>query len=190
MSRSKVVVAVVVGLGALSAPAAAAASSNSPAWPYVVTRAVGSVAWQYNAPGGGGTDSMRFQGRPRANGVLTGWATYTDQNSQGCGPVTRTKNQNYGGPSFSVQGDYVVVTWNLPLPNQSLCQGATVGSIAQQLHGKWFSTKLPLAHTTCEALSVTMGGHETLSQGGMTGTLSYKTTLTLTRLPTTITVSL
>ena len=189
MSRSKVVV-VVVGLTGLSAPAAAAASSNSPAWPYVVTRATGSVAWHYNGPGGGGTDSVRFQGRPRPNGVLSGWATYTDQNSHGCGPVTRTKIQNYRRPSFSVQGDYVVVTWNLPLPNQSFCHGATVGTIAQQLRGKLFSTRLRLAHTTCEALSVTLGGNGTLSQGGMTGTLSYKTTLTLTRLPTTITVSL
>jgi hypothetical protein len=115
--------------------------------------------------------------------MLHGQATYLDQNTRGCGPVTYTRIQNFGRPSFAVQGSYVVVRWNLPLPNQSACNGAAASSVAQPL-GRVVSEKLPISRFTCPAVSLRLSGATTLSQGGTTGTLDYQTTIVLTRVIT------
>ncbi len=184
--------AVAVALVALGAPTAASAATGSPAWPYHVVSATGSVAWQYAGPSGRGLDAVTFQGRiRRANGMLHGRATYTDQNSQGCGPVRHTRTKNFPRPTFSVQGAYVVVSWNVPLPNDSYCNGATSSSIANQVPA-WgvFSERLPLSRFACFADSLKLGGQETISQAGTTGTLVYQGTVILARPPGPITVSL
>jgi hypothetical protein len=117
-------------------------------------------------------------------------ATYTNQNSRGCGPVTRTKIRIYRSPSFSVQGGYVVVTWSLPLPKQSYCRDAGVSAVARQVQGTLFSEKLPLARFTCATVALELDGQAKLSQAGTTGTLVYQASMTLTRTGGAITISL
>jgi hypothetical protein len=181
MSGRRLSVAVVVGLVGLTAPAGAAAAANSP-WSYFVTSASGSAAWHYSGPNGGGLDSVTFQARPRRlSSLLRGSATYTDKSTEGCGPVTKTKRQNYSAPSFSVQGNQVEVTWRFPLPSRSYCDGAAASNMAQQLQGSLLFAKVPLSRFNCNTLSVVLAGAARLSQGGITGTLSYQATVVLQR---------
>ena len=179
--RFRIAFAVALGLVGLSVPASASAASTSGGWSYVVRSANGTVAWQYSGPGGSGADSVTFNGGPRrTTGMLHGRATYVDQNTRGCGPIRQTRIQNFGRPSFAVEGRYVVVTWSLPLPNQSFCDGAVASSIAQSL-GRVVSQKIPLSRFTCPSVSLRLSGATSLSEGGTTGTLGYQTTVVLTR---------
>ena len=173
--------AVVAGLVGLSAPGSAAAATNSP-WSYFVTSARGSAAWRYSGPNEAGLDSVTFQARPRGvSRLLRGSATYSDTSSHGCGPVTMTRRQNYSAPSFSVQGNQVQVTWRFPLPSRSYCDGAAASNMAQQLQGSLLFAKVPLSRFNCNTLSVVLAGQARLSQGGITGTLSYRATVVLQR---------
>ena len=181
MTGSRLAVVITVGLVGLSAPAVAGAASSDSAWTYSVTSAAGSVAWRY----AGGVDSVAFQGHPRANGILRGAAKYSESNSRGCG-VSHTRILSYRGPSFSVQGDYVVVTWNLPLPTQSACHGVTIATVTRQLRGSVASQKIPLSHFTCDTMSLELRGALTLAQGA----LRYDVTVMLNRPTPAITVSL
>lgn len=179
MTGFRLAFAVAVGLVGLSATTGVAAASSTGGWSYVLSSATGSVAWQYSGPSGSGNESMTFRGRAR-RGTLHGQATYVDQNTRGCGPVTHTRIANFRRPSFSVEGAYVVVTWSLPLPHQSYCNDPVATSAAQP-QVTLISQTIPLSRFTCAAVSLRLVGEATIPEGRATGTLNYQTTVVLRR---------
>lgn len=180
MIRRWLPAAVAVGLVVLSAPAGAAAAG--PTWPYVVQSASGSAVWRYIDAGGGGVDSVSFRGHVRsASGLLHLTTTYMGRNSQGCGPRSKVTSWTGQAPSFSLDGSYVVVTWRFPLPKLSYCHGPGAGGAAALLQVGRFSQKLPLSRFTCPAVSLKLIGQASVPLGRTFGTLSYQTTIVLTR---------
>jgi hypothetical protein len=130
---------------------------------------------------------VAFKGRVRpgvpiatASSVLQGKATYTDQNSSGCGPVTHAMSRHYQGPNFSLQQSLVVVNWNFPLPNQSYCSdpmGTSVPRLLQSL----MSQRIPSERFTCARMLLNLSGQGQLQQGGTLGTLSYRAAVIIKR---------
>jgi hypothetical protein len=144
--------------------------------------------WQYSGPAGSGVDKVNFKGRVRrgapmasASSVLHGRATYTSQNSQGCGPVTSTRTQFYRGPRFSIQGSFVFASWNFPLPNQSYCSDPIGSKGLRMLQGMMLQ-KLPASEFTCARMTLSLGGQSQLTQGGTTGRLTYHATVIIKRI--------
>jgi len=188
MTGCRLSIAIAVGLFGLSAPAGAAAASNTAALPYVVTSVNGSATWQYSGPRGAGMDSVTFQGLARRvrtaaglSSVLRGRTTYRQQGPRGCGPMSQTRSQNFQIPRFSVQQPFVVVRWRFPLPNLSQCYGARGTRVAHLLQGL-LSAKDPLSRFTCNRVALQLRGRARMPMGSTTYTLTYKATVIMTRL--------
>jgi hypothetical protein len=173
----------------LIVPATAGAVGTGAGWRYVISGASGSVVWRYSGPGPAGVDTLTFQGRPR-RGMLHGSTTYTDQNSQGCGPVTHTRTQSYQAPKFSVQGSFVLVTWRFPLPSHSYCNAAAASLVSQQLQVGTLTQTIPLSRFNCPGLALNLGGQARLSQGWTTGTLTIQARVFLKQTTVPITLNL
>ncbi len=189
MSRRRLSIVVAVGLMGLSVPAAASAASNGAGWRYVVSGASGSAVWRYSGPSGDGLDTATFLGRPR-RGKLHASVTYTDQNAQGCGPVSHSKTQNYQLPKFSIQGSVVLVSWRFPLPSHSYCNASAASNVARQAQGGLVSQKIPLSRFTCTGLALDLSGQARLSQGWTTGTLTFHARILLRRTTIPLTLNL
>ena len=189
LTRFRLPVAIAVGLVAFSAAAGAAEAAAAP-WTYVVTGVSGSATWQYRTWNGSGADSVKFHGSlrrgsagkaSRAASALSGTATYTDQNSRGCGPVASTRTMSFGdGLGFVVQSPNVDVTWDLPLPGQSRCYIARLTHFGTTLRQDGFlSEQMPLARFACPAVVFTLRGHVRYAGRGAIGSLTFKATVTL-----------
>ncbi len=184
MTRFRLSLAVATALVALCACASAAEAAAS-SWPYVVTSVSGSATWQYQMWNGAGRDSVKFQGhllRGQAASALRGTATYTDQNSHRCGPVTSTRKMSFGDPlAFAIEsGNYVDVTWNLPLPGESRCYTSRLTHVGALFRRDGFlSEKVPLAKFDCPTPVLSLQGRVRYSANGTIGWLTYKATVTL-----------
>jgi hypothetical protein len=184
MIGRRLLVTVAIGLIALSLSAASAAASG---WRYVVTSVNGTATWQYSGLTRSGIDTVAFRGRVRpgaplatASSLLRGRITYTDQNSSGCGPITHTRSRLLRGPNFSMEQSSVMVSWNFPLPDQSLCSDPMGTSVPRMLQ-TLMSQRMPLSRFTCERMLLNLGGQSQLAQAGILGKLTYHAAVIIKR---------
>ncbi|HME04047.1 MAG TPA: hypothetical protein VKG38_13575 [Solirubrobacteraceae bacterium] len=194
----------------LTAPAGAAAArrakGNSLPWHYAVTAFSGSATFEYScsscgvdeAPGSG-FDEVAFRpagGFAAGHGLLTSTggtivlsnvlATFTDQNSIGCGPLTesQTLSPYGGGLSFAVERarnkrPVVEVTWAFPFPHESYCYLGAIKDVGDELKkGGLLSKKVPLSSFGAHTVVLNLTGAPAVTGGGTTGTFTFQATIT------------